>query len=138
MPHGRVKSASRNDSDTMPQLDSRSPKENRPRNNSGDPNFGRGLILVVVAIALIGGALYTRGQFTATEDVPWARFVELIENGQIHGDKPLSLIFSDSRVTQTLMGVYYPKDRPNTAVDFKTEISLDFDKDLQKRLHDSN
>jgi cell division protease FtsH len=128
----------RNDSDIMPQLDSRSPKENRPRNNSGDPNFGRGLILVVVAIALIGGALYTRGQFTTTEDVPRARFIELIENGQIHGDKPLSLIFSDSRVTQTIVGVYYPKDRPTTPVDFKTEISIDFDKDLQKRLDDSH
>ena len=78
---------------SMPQSDRNSQKENKSRGN--EPNFNwRGVILIAIAFALIGLAvLFRGGAYQAYEDVPYNRFLELLENKQIVNDKnyPLQL-----------------------------------------------
>ena len=92
----------------MPQLDRNSQRENRQRGN--EPNFNwRGVVLIVIAFSLIAMAmLFYRGGMQPVEDVPYNRFLELLENKQIVNDKnyPLQLVVEDGRPTQTLRGAY--------------------------------
>src|SRR5437867_13358755 len=92
----------------MPQFDRNSQKENRSRGS--EPNFKwRGVILRVIAFSLIAMAmLFYRGGMQPVEDVPYNRFLELLENKQIVNDKsyPLRLVVEDGRATQTLLGAY--------------------------------
>src|SRR3977135_4224758 len=92
----------------MSQPDRNSQKENKSRGN--EPNFNwRGVILIAIAFALIGLAvLFRGGAYANVEDVPYNRFLELLENKQIVVDKnlPLKLVVEDGRPTQTLRGSY--------------------------------
>ena len=92
----------------MAQLDRNSQKDNKHR--GGEPNFNwRGVVLIVIAFSLIAMAmLFYRGGMQAVEDVPYNRFLELLENKQIVNDKnsPLQLVVEDGRPTQTLRGAY--------------------------------
>ena len=92
----------------MPQFDRNSQRENRQRGN--EPSFNwRGVILIVIAFSLIAMAmLFYRGGMQPVEDVPYNRFLELLENKQIVNDKnyPLQLVVEDGRPTQTLRGAY--------------------------------
>ena len=92
----------------MPQLDRNSQRENKQRGN--EPNFNwRGVVLIVIAFSLIAMAmLFYRGGMQPVEDVPYNRFLELLENKQIVTDKnyPLQLVVEDGRPTQTLRGAY--------------------------------
>jgi len=91
----------------MAQFDRNSQRENKPRGN--EPNFNwRGVILIVIAFSLIAMAmLFYRGGMQPVEDVPYNRFLELLENKQIVNDKnyPLQLVVEDGRPTQTLRGL---------------------------------
>ena len=71
----------------MPQPDRNSQKENKPRGN--EPSFNwRGVVLIAIAFALIGLAvLFRGGAYANIEDVPYNRFLELLENKQIVIDK---------------------------------------------------
>src|SRR5438045_3398579 len=121
----------------MSQPDSRMPKDNRSRNNSSDPNFNwRGLVLFAIAIALIGGALLFRGPYGNVEDIPYYKFAQLLEGGQIRKDRPLELIVEEGRSTQSLKGFYQPtkagtEEQP---VPFRTAVFVDFNHDLQDKL----
>src|SRR5207244_12211042 len=42
----------------------------------------------------------------------------------------------EGHAMQYLKGMYHPKDAPETTVQFRTPVFLDYDKDLQKRLAD--
>ena len=88
----------------MPQPDRNSQKENKPRGN--EPSFNwRGVVLIAIAFALIGLAvLFRGGAYQNIEDVPYNRFLELLENKQIAVDKnyPLQLVVEEGRPTQTL------------------------------------
>src|SRR5947207_1490292 len=92
----------------MPQADRNSQKENKSRGN--EPNFNwRGVILIVIAFSFIALAmLFYRGGMQPVEDVPYNRFLELLDNKQIVTDKnyPLQLVVEDGRPTQTLRGAY--------------------------------
>src|SRR5437016_14120762 len=92
----------------MAQSDRNSQKENKSRGS--EPNFNwRGVILVVIAFAFIALAmLFYRGGMQPVEDVPYNRFIELLDNKQIVNDKnsPLQLVVEDGRPTQTLRGAY--------------------------------
>ena len=83
----------------MPQLDRNSQRENKQRGS--EPNFNwRGVVLIVIAFSLIAMAmLFYRGGMQAVEDVPYNRFLELLENKQIVSDKnyPLQLVVEDGR-----------------------------------------
>ncbi|MEP6937470.1 MAG: ATP-dependent zinc metalloprotease FtsH [Chthoniobacterales bacterium] len=123
----------------MSQSDRNSPKENKPRGN--EPTFNwRGVVLIAIAFALIGLAvLFRGGAYTNVEDVPYNRFLELLDGKQIATDKnyPLQLVVEEGRPTQTLRG-YYIKQAvgPSAAqqVPFRTTIFLNYNTNLQDKL----
>ncbi len=99
----------------MPQ---KSPKNKDEKNGSdrtppgNDPNLNwRGLVLFMVAFALIGGAfLFPRVQ--ADYEISYSQFRELLEANRIISTKerPLELIVDQGGLTQTLRGSYLIKD----------------------------
>ena len=63
------------------------------------------------------------------EDVPYNRFLELLENKQIDKNSPLTLVVEEGQPTQTLRGVYLrTEQRRSTAekVPFRTTVYLNF------------
>src|SRR5216110_3959854 len=123
----------------MAQFDRNSQRENKPRGS--EPNFNwRGVILIVIAFSLIAMAmLFYRGGMQAVEDVPYNRFVELLENKQIVNDKnyPLQLVYQEGQPTQTLRGAYIKQAiGPNGAqqVPFRTTVALNYATNLQEKL----
>src|SRR5437868_12289844 len=126
----------------MAQFDRNSQKDNRSRGS--EPNFNwRGVILIVIAFSLIAMAmLFYRGGMQPVEDVPYNRFLELLENKQIVSDKnyPLQLVVEDGRPTQTLRGAYIRQGAgaaPSQPMPFRTTVYLNFTNDLQKKLSDA-
>src|SRR6266446_5282946 len=91
----------------MAQPDRNSQRDNK-RNN--EPNFNwRGIVLIAIAFALIGMALLVRnGGYANIEDVPYNRFIELLDSKQIINDKnlPLTLVVQEGQPTQALVGYY--------------------------------
>src|SRR5437763_1840262 len=127
----------------MSQPDRNSQKENKPRGN--EPSFNwRGVVLIAIAFALIGLAvLFRGGAYANIEDVPYNRFLELLENKQIAVDKnyPLQLVVEEGRPTQTLRGYYLKQGIGSAAalpVLFRTTIFLNYNTDLQERLAKAN
>src|SRR2546430_1707645 len=123
----------------MAQPDRNSQKENKPRGN--EPSFNwRGVILIAIAFALIGLAvLFRGGAYANFEDVPYNRFLELLENKQIVVDKnyPLQLVYQEGQPTQTLRGAYIKQAvGPNGAqqVPFRTTVALNYATNLQEKL----
>ena len=127
----------------MSQPDRNSQKENKPRGS--EPSFNwRGVVLIAIAFALIGLAvLFRGGAYANVDEVPYNRFLELLENKQIATDKnfPLQLVVEEGRPTQTLRG-YYIKQGIGAAgaqqVPFRTTIFLNYNTDLQDRLAKAN
>src|ERR1700751_3114623 len=123
----------------MPQFDRNSQKDNRSRGS--EPNFNwRGVILIVTAFGCLALAmLFYRGGMQQVEEVPYNRFLELLENKQIVTDKnyPLQLVVEDGRPTQTLRGAYIRQGAgaaPSQQVPFKTTVYLNFTNNLQEKL----
>ena len=124
----------------MAQPDRNSQKENKNRGGN-EPSFNwRGVILIAIAFALIGLAvLFRGGAYANFEDVPYNRFLELLENKQIVVDKnfPLQLVYEEGRPTQTLRGAYIKQAiGPNGAqqVPFRTTVALNYATNLQDKL----
>src|ERR1043166_50989 len=114
-------------------------KDNRSRGN--EPNFNwRGIILIVIAFGFIGLAmLFYRGGMQPVEEVPYNRFLELLENKQIVSDKnyPLTLIVEEGRATQALSGYYLKQSvggQGAQPIKFRTTIYLNFTNNLQEKL----
>src|SRR3982074_3401318 len=115
----------------MAQFDRNSQRENKPRGSYPNFNWG-GVILIVIAFSLIAMAmLFYRGGMQPVEDVPYNRFLELLENKQIVSDKnyPLQLVVEDGRPTQTLRGAYIRQgvgSAPSQQVPFGTTCYVSF------------
>ena len=123
----------------MPQSDRNSQRDNKPRGN--EPTFNwRGVILITIAFGFIALAmLFYRQGIQPVEDVPYNRFLELLENKQIVVDKnsPLTLVVEDGRPTQTLRGTYVRQaigSAPPQQVPFRTTVYLNFTNNLQEKL----
>ena len=121
----------------MPQSDRNSQRENKPRGN--EPSFNwRGVILVAIAFGFFGLAmLFYRGNYQAREDVPYNRFLELVDNKQIDKNSGLQLVVAEGQPTQTLQGVYFkqsPGGPQPQSVPFQTTIYLNFTNNLQEKL----
>src|SRR4026208_465956 len=120
----------------MAQPDRNSPRDNK-RNN--EPNFNwRGIVLIAIAFGLIGMALLVRnGGYQNIEDVPYNRFIELLDNKQSINDKnlPFTLLVQEGQPTQALIG-YYRKQTAGAeqAVKFRTTIYLNYNTNLQDKL----
>src|ERR1700686_4028069 len=123
----------------MSQSDRNPQKENKSRGS--EPNFNwRGVILIAIAFGFIALAmLFYRGGMQPVEDVPYNRFLELLENKQIVTDKnyPIKLVVEDGRPTQTLRGSYIKQGvgaAPAQQIPFRTTIYLNYNTNLQERL----
>jgi len=123
----------------MPQSDRNSQRENKPRGN--EPSFNwRGVILIAVAFGFFALAmLFWRGNYPQLEDVPYNRFLELLENKEIVNDKnaPLTLFVEEGQPTQQLRGKYIKQGAggaQNMEVPFRTVIYLNFTSNLQDKL----
>ncbi len=90
--------------------DDRSPKKDGDGSNGGpgDPNFNwRGIVLFMIAFALIGGAfIFPRSQ--ADFEISYSRFQELLRANRIVSspEQPLELVVDQGSSTQTLLGSY--------------------------------
>ena len=123
----------------MPQPDRNSQKENKSRGT--EPNFNwRGVILIAIAFGFIALAmLFYRGGMQPVEEVPYNRFLELLDNKQIVNDKnlPLTLIVEEGRATQALSGYYLKQSvgaQPAQPIKFRTTIYLNYNTNLQEKL----
>ncbi|HEV8184421.1 MAG TPA: AAA family ATPase, partial [Chthoniobacterales bacterium] len=123
----------------MAQSDRNSKKDKQPGGN--EPSFNwRGVVLIAIAFALIALAvLFRGGAYANVEDVPYNRFLELLENKQIATDKnfPLQLVVEEGRPTQTLRGYYIRQavgPSQSQQVPFRTTVYLNYNSDLQARL----
>src|SRR5260370_8616228 len=123
----------------MPQSDRNSQRENKQRGN--EPNFNwRGVIMLALGFALIALAMvFWQGRYQQIEDVPYNRFLELLENKQIVNDKnmPLTLFVEEGKPTQELRGKYIRQGTggaQNMDVMFRTVVYLNFTSNLQDKL----
>jgi len=125
----------------MPQSDRNSQRDNKQRGNGNEPSFNwRGVILVAVAFGFFALAmLFYRGGYQQFEDVPYNRFLDLLENKQIVNDKnsPLTLYVEEGQPTQQLRGKYIKQGSggaQNQEVWFRTTVYLNFTNNLQDKL----
>src|ERR1700726_1844077 len=125
----------------MPQSDRNSQRDNKQRGNGNEPSFNwRGVILVAVAFGFFALAmLFYRGGYQQFEDVPYNRFLELLENKQIVNDKnaQLTLYVEEGQPTQQLRGKYVKQGAggaQNQEVWFRTTVYLNFTSDLRDKL----
>src|SRR5438477_9128128 len=123
----------------MPQNDRNSQRDSKQRGN--EPSFNwRGVILIAVAFGFFALAmLFWRGNYPQYEDVPYNRFLELVENKQIVNDKnsPLTLFVGEGQSTQELRGKYIKQGSggaQNIEVPFRTIVYLSFTNNLQDKL----
>ena len=120
--------------------ESRPPKDN-PRNN--EPNFNwRGVVLFIVAVALIGGAFLSPKLSNPTEEKSFSQFEDFLSKKQLVVDEkhPLDLVVEEGRSTQYLSGYY--KLTPDAPVateptKFRTNVFMDFNRDLQQKIKDA-
>jgi cell division protease FtsH len=118
-----------------------SDRNQKDKSRGNEPNFNwRGVILIAIAFALIGLAvLFRGGAYQTFENVPYNRFLELLDNKQIVNDKnyPVQLVIEDGRPTQTLRGYYLKQGTggaPTQQVPFHTTVYLNYNTNLQERL----
>ncbi len=122
----------------MASPDRNSKKDNKSGGN--EPSFNwRGVVLIAVAFTLIAMAvLFRGGSYNNFEDVPYNRFLELLENKEIVADSkyPLQIVVEDGRPTQTLRGAYLKQGAGGTPqqVAFRTTIYANVAKNLEDRL----
>ncbi|MBA3387703.1 MAG: ATP-dependent metallopeptidase FtsH/Yme1/Tma family protein [Chthoniobacterales bacterium] len=123
----------------MSQADRNSKKDNK--SGGSEPSFNwRGVVLIAIAFALIGLAVLFRGSgYTNAEEVPYNRFLELLDNKEVVADNkyPLQIVVEDGRPTQTLRGAYLKQGagaNPAQQVAFRTTIYANVAKNLEDRL----
>ncbi len=123
----------------MAQSDRNSSRDKKSGGN--EPTFNwRGVVLIGIAFLLIGLAVLVRSSsYQNVEDVPYNRFLELLDSKQIVNDKnfPLALVVEEGRITQTLSG-YYAKQavgtQPAQPSKFRTTVYLNYNTNLQDKL----
>ena len=93
----------------MSDQDPRAPRPDK-RPNGNDPQFNwRGLVLIAITFALIGGAfLFRSGSFMQTETIPWFRFEQLLQDKRILAttEQPLKIVVEQGSNTQYITGFY--------------------------------
>jgi cell division protease FtsH len=130
------------DQNLSPQEDPLSPLKNNKTPN--DPINWRGIALVLIAIALIGGAFFFRGNnLMPSEELSLPKFEALLKDGKIIStpDKPLELLVEEGKNTQSLSGFYrkkIQKSEEEIATAFKTTVFMPFNSaTLEKELSDA-
>jgi len=120
-------------SDQNPSLNN-NPPPSPPKGNK-DPDDAmnwRGLIFIFIALGLIAGAFFFRGNnFIPAEEIPLPKFEALLKDGKIIStqDKPLELLVEEGKNTQSLSGFYRKKSTTSNeeiAAPFKTTVYMPF------------
>ena len=123
----------------MANSDRNSQKGNR--SGGSEPGFNwRGVILVAIALGMFGLAVLTYKGNSLQENVPYNRFLELLENKQIVHEPtaPLRLVIEEGRPVQSLKGEYLKQTQNGVQkTPFRTVVYLNFTSDLQERLKTS-
>jgi cell division protease FtsH len=121
----------------MPQSD----RNQRDDKRGNEPSFNwRGVIMLALGFALIALAMvFWQGRYQQLEDVPYNRFLELLDNKQIVSDKnsPLTLLVAEGQPTQELRGKYVKQGTggaQSMEVPFRTVVYLNFTNNLQDKL----
>ena len=121
----------------MAQNDRNSQRDNKSRGNEPNVNW-RGVILIAIAIGFLTMAMFVwRQGMQPLEDVPYNRFLELVDNKQIDKTSPLTLVVEEGRPTQTLRGVYLRQSSGSATAEkipFRTTVYLSFTNNLQEKL----
>ncbi len=124
------------------------PKQN-PRqpngSNGGDPQMNwRGLVLLSIGIALIGGVfLFRSGNFNQSEEITNVKFFDLLKSGRIVNtpEKPVDLIVGENRKTQSITGFYRDAQKSpgqEVLVPFTTPVFVGFNgAQIEKALSDA-
>ncbi|HLB33601.1 MAG TPA: ATP-dependent zinc metalloprotease FtsH [Chthoniobacterales bacterium] len=120
----------------MSKTNTPSPKDQQPQPKGGkDPDQEmnwRGLAILFIAIALIGGAFLFKGNNIAQiEDIPLPKFESLLKDGKIisTADKPVELIIEEGKNTQLLTGFYRKKTATSpeeVPTAFKTTVYMPY------------
>jgi cell division protease FtsH len=122
----------------MPQIDPRSPKENRPRNN--EPNFNwRGIVLFALFLGLIGSAYLVPHSYSNSEEKTYSQFQQFLENKQLAVDAkhPLEIVVEEGP-TQYVKGFYADKTAAGEqVVPFRTTVFMDFNRDLKQKIEEA-
>lgn len=122
------------------------PNGNKPRPGGGyDPQMNwRGLVLLAIALALIGGAFLFRGSgFTQSAVIPYPQLLEMVKEGKLvtTNEEPLQLVVEEGRNTQYLEGKIKQKSEKTgkeEVIAFHTPIFTAFNgSEIQRTLSDA-
>ena len=115
----------------MPEDNSKNPQDRPPGGNEPQMNW-RGLVLFAIALSLIGGAfLFRAGNFAQTEEIPLARFEQLLKEGKVFSteERPVQIVVEEGRNTQFVSGFFKqksPETNEEVATPFRTPIYMPF------------
>lgn len=120
--------------------DPKSPNSNRQRDGGGgggtDPGFNwRSAVLFAIALLLIGGAYLANGTRQYAE-VPYNKFLEMLEQGTILNDKDheVELVRDQSTGTEYISGYMKATPEGTPPKSFRTTVLLEYNKDLSATL----
>ena len=115
----------------MAQQNSRPNRDNDPENGGApEPAFNwRGLLLFVLAVALIGGAVYSKGnKFETAEVVPYGQFIDEVAAKKID-PKSVIMVLNQGHVTDHIEAV-----RLEGNVPIRVVVNLDFNRSIDQEL----
>jgi cell division protease FtsH len=105
----------------------------RNSGNGGDPNFNwRGVLLIVLALALVAAALFFKGPYSTPEEVTPSQFLKKLQDGQIivNADHPLEVIEEESKGVEHLSGSYVNPKAPGEFIHFQTPVSPEWNPEV--------
>ena len=118
----------------MAQQNSRPNRDRDPEEGgTPEPNFNwRGLILFVLAIALIGGALYAKGNpYASAKVVPYKQFLDEIAEGKI--DKStVNVVLNQGSATDSIEAIRLVPNKEPIRVVVNLDFNRSLDDDLRK------
>ena len=118
----------------MAQPENSPPRGNRPP-AAQDPNFNwRGMVLFTIAIALIGGAFLFKspGQI---KEISYAEFRQMLDQDRVIKDK-VDLVTEQGNPTDSIRGLLKSTTVGTPDVQFKTQVNLQFARNLREMLEE--
>jgi cell division protease FtsH len=115
----------------MAQQNSRPNRDRDPENGgTPEPNFNwRGLLLFVLAVALIGGAFYSKGNaYAAAKVVPYGEFLKEVQDKKID-PASVVMVLNTGRATDHIEAVRIEGKEP-----IKVDVNLEFNRTIDPEL----
>jgi hypothetical protein len=120
-------------------------QKEQPPSGGGDPQLNwRGLVLLAVGLALIGGVfLFRGGNLTQTDEISNKQFLDYLKEGKVLSDEkhPVEVVVEEGRNTQYFEGkvkLPSPATGEEIATPFRTPIFTQFNgSEIEKVLADA-